>query len=67
MGVGKKRIPKFQSEEQVRYFWAGNHSTEFLDWTSAREVKFPNLKPTLRTISLRLPVSMNRGSQDLGK
>lgn len=54
----KKRIPKFHSEEDERKFWAKNDSTEFIDWQSAYKRKFPKLKPSLRTISLRLPVSM---------
>ncbi len=54
----KKRAPEFRSEDEEREFWAGHDSTEFVDWRSARRHKLPNLKPTLRTISLRLPVSM---------
>ena len=54
----KKPIPEFRSEEEEREFWAGHDSTEFIDWEAAGHRKFPNLKPTLRTISLRLPVSM---------
>lgn len=54
----KKQIPKFRSEDEERKFWATHDSTEFVDWSGAQKQKFPNLKPTLRTISLRLPVSM---------
>jgi predicted DNA binding CopG/RHH family protein len=54
----KKPIPEFRSEEEERRFWTANDSTKFLDWTTAKPRNFPNLKPTLRTISLRLPVSM---------
>jgi len=54
----KKPIPEFPSEERERAFWAKHDSTEFVDWQAAQRRKFPNLKPTLRTISLRLPVSM---------
>jgi predicted DNA binding CopG/RHH family protein len=54
----KKPVPEFRSEDEEREFWADHDSTEFIDWRSAAPVKFPNLKPTLRTISLRLPVSM---------
>jgi predicted DNA binding CopG/RHH family protein len=58
MAKTKKQIPKFRSEEDERQFWAKNDSTEFLDWQSGQQRKFPKLKPSLRTISLRLPVSM---------
>ena len=51
-------VPEFRSEDSERKFWAEHDSTDFIDWRSAQRRKFPNLKPTLRTISLRLPVSM---------
>ena len=54
----KKPVPEFRSEDDERQFWRDRDSTEFIDWRTARRRKFPNLKPTLRTISLRLPVSM---------
>jgi len=54
----KKALPEFRSEDEEREFWATHDSTEFIDWKSIRKRKFPNLKPTLRTISLRLPVAM---------
>lgn len=54
----KKPVPEFRSEDEERAFWASHDSTQFVDWDSAKRHRFPNLKPTLRTISLRLPVSM---------
>jgi predicted DNA binding CopG/RHH family protein len=54
----KRSVPEFRSEDEEREFWAKHDSTAFIDWQSAQRRKFPNLKPTLRTISLRLPVSM---------
>jgi predicted DNA binding CopG/RHH family protein len=54
----KKQIPEFRSEEEERTFWAKHDSTDFIDWQAAQTRRFPNLKPSLRTISLRLPVSM---------
>ena len=54
----KKAIPDFRSEDDERKFWANHNSTEFIDWKAATRRRFPNLKPSLRTISLRLPVSM---------
>lgn len=58
MKNSKKTIPEFHSEDEERDFWAKHDSTEFVDWQSARRRKFPKLKPSLRTISIRLPVSM---------
>jgi len=54
----KKKIPRFQSEEREREFWASRDSTDYLDWSQARKVVFPSLRPTLKTISLRLPASL---------
>ena len=50
-----KTTPKFTNEEQERAFWETHDSTERLDWTKARQVILPNLKPSTKTISLRLP------------
>jgi len=54
----QKVLPTFNSEEQERNFWAREDSADYLDWTKARRVVLPNLKPSLRTISLRLPVTL---------
>lgn len=54
----KNRVPEFRTEDEARQFWGAHDSTEFIDWRTAKRYKFPNLKPTLRTISVRLPVSM---------
>ncbi len=53
-----KRIPKFKSEDEERKFWATHDSTEYVDWKKAKRVVLPELKPSLKTISLRLPQSM---------
>lgn len=54
----KKKIPDFKSEDEERRFWATADSTEYLDWPAAKRTKLPDLKPSFRTISIRLPVSM---------
>jgi predicted DNA binding CopG/RHH family protein len=51
----RKKIPRYKSEEREREFWAVADSTEYVDWSRARRVILPSLKPSLRTISLRLP------------
>jgi len=53
-----KKIPKFKSEDDEREFWATNSSLEVFDISKARRVEFPNLKPSLRSISIRLPEAM---------
>ncbi len=53
-----KSLPKFKSEDQEREFWSRSDSTEYIDWSGARPLVLPNLKPSLKTISLRLPEHM---------
>lgn len=54
----KRRLPKFKSEAEERRFWATHDSTEYLDWSKAERVVFPNLKPSVKTISIRRPESL---------
>jgi len=53
-----KPLPVFKSEEEGREFWATHDSMDYVDWSKAERVVFPNLKPRTRTISLRLPETM---------
>lgn len=53
-----KKIPKFKNEDEERVFWATHDSTEYINWKKAKRVILPNLKPSIKTISLRLPESM---------
>ena len=50
-----KKIPNFKNENEERKFWATHDSTEYVDWSKAERVIFPNLKPSTETISLRIP------------
>ena len=54
----RKKTPEFKSEAEEREFWESHDSTDFVDWTQAKPVAFPNLKPSTRTISLRLPEAL---------
>ena len=54
----RKRIPAFKNEDEEREFWATHDSAEFLDWSKAKQAVFPNLKPSTKSISLRLPESV---------
>jgi predicted DNA binding CopG/RHH family protein len=54
----KKKIPQFKSEDEEREFWQTHDSTEYVDWKKAKKVTLGNLKPSVKTISLRLPESM---------
>jgi predicted DNA binding CopG/RHH family protein len=53
-----KPLPKFANEQKEREFWQTNDSSEYVDWSGAQHVRFPNLKPSTTSISLRLPVSL---------
>lgn len=53
-----KDIPDFKDEDQERAFWTTHDSTEYIDWDKAEAAILPKLKPSTRTISLRLPEIM---------
>ena len=54
----KKKLPEFKNEDEERKFWATADSTEYVDWQAGKRKRLVQLKPALRTISVRLPVSM---------
>ena len=54
----KKQVPVFKNEDQERAFWATHDSTDFIDWSKAKRAVFPKLKPSTKSISLRLPESV---------
>jgi predicted DNA binding CopG/RHH family protein len=54
----KQKIPKFKNEAEERLFWQQYDSSEYIDWSEAQEAVFSKLKPSTRTISIRLPESM---------
>jgi predicted DNA binding CopG/RHH family protein len=51
----KKKVPVFKNEEEERNFWSKADATEYVDWSKAGKLTFPNLRPSTKTISLRLP------------
>lgn len=53
-----KPVPDFASEAEARAFWESHDSADYLDLSKAERVRFPNLKPSTKSISLRLPVSL---------
>ena len=50
-----KDIPKFKTEDEEREFWSKEDSSEYINWKISKSINFPNLKPSTKTISLRLP------------
>ncbi len=55
MSKQHKSAPQFANEAEERAFWESHDSTDYMDWTKAQSVVLPTLKPTTKTISLRLP------------
>ena len=58
MNRKRKSRPAFASEAEERAFWKSHDSTDHVDWSNAQRVRFPNLKPSTKPISLRLPVAL---------
>jgi predicted DNA binding CopG/RHH family protein len=50
-----RKIPTFKSEDEEFEFWATADSTQYIDWSKARTMRFPNLRPSSTAISVRLP------------
>lgn len=50
-----KKPPEFKTDAEEREFWESHDSTEYVDWDKAQIAALPNLKPSTKTISLRLP------------
>src|ERR1700724_1744039 len=53
-----KSVPAFKTEAQERKFWETHDSTDYIDWSKAERVRFPNLKPSTMAISIRLPLGL---------
>jgi predicted DNA binding CopG/RHH family protein len=53
-----KKIPEFKTEAEERAFWESHDSADYLDWQQAKSVVLPRLKPSTKTISLRLPEAL---------
>ena len=53
-----KPIPAFRDEAEERHFWESHDSSDHVDWSKAKRARFPNLKPSTASISLRLPLTL---------
>ena len=58
MSKRRKQVPAFANEAEERQFWETHDSADNIDWNKAERVRLPNLKPSTRSISLRLPVAL---------
>jgi predicted DNA binding CopG/RHH family protein len=63
--MSKQKIPQFASEDEERAFWAVHETTDYFDYAKAQPTLMPNLRPTLKTVSLRLPESLVESIQVL--
>jgi predicted DNA binding CopG/RHH family protein len=52
------KLPRFKNEDEERAFWATHDAADFIDWKKGKKAAFPNLKPSVKSISLRLPESL---------
>jgi predicted DNA binding CopG/RHH family protein len=59
--VKLKPIPRFDNEADERAFRETHDTSSYIDWSKARRVRFPDLKPSTKTIRIRLPVSLLEG------
>lgn len=53
-----KKIPQFDNEDKEREFWSNNDATEYINFAKSKKMYLPNIKPTTRSISIRLPESL---------
>ena len=58
MAEKRRPVPVFNTEAEERAFWESHDSSDYVDWSKARRVRFPNLKPSTKAISIRLPVDL---------
>jgi predicted DNA binding CopG/RHH family protein len=58
MNKKPRPIPKFRSEKEERRFWETHDTTDYFDSGKMVRARFPNLKPSTQSISLRLPLSL---------
>ena len=58
MAKQRRPVPVFNTEAEERAFWESHDSSDYVDWSKAKRVRFPNLKPSTKAISIRLPVDL---------
>jgi predicted DNA binding CopG/RHH family protein len=53
-----KKLPKFKNEDEERKFWDTHDATDYFDFSKPLKVSFPNLKPSTKIITIRVPASL---------
>jgi predicted DNA binding CopG/RHH family protein len=54
----QNKITRFKTVRQEQNFWRKNDSVDFVDCSQAKLAQFPKLKPSTKSISLRLPETL---------
>ena len=49
-----KKIPEFKNETEERKFWHEHNTTDYIDWSKAKKISFPNLKHSVKSISQKI-------------
>lgn len=58
MSRKSKSLPEFRDEAEERQFWEAHDSSDYIDWSKAGRARLVNLRPSTRSISLRLPLPL---------
>jgi len=53
-----KKIPKFKNENEEREFWATHDLTDYLDSFQPVSLDLSKLKPSTKSVTIRLPESL---------
>lgn len=53
-----KKIPKFTNEDEESDFWSTHDSTDYVDWSKAKRVRFPHLTRTTKLVAMNMPISL---------
>lgn len=58
MKTQERNRKHFRNEDEERKFWATHSPLDYFDVKKPKRARFPNLKPSLKSISIRLPEDM---------
>jgi predicted DNA binding CopG/RHH family protein len=52
------RVPEFKNEDEERAFWVTHSPLDYFDSSNIKRASLPKLKPSLKSISIRVPADM---------
>jgi len=53
--INKMTAPEFKNEDEEREFWSTHSPLDYFDIKRVKKAAFPNLKPSTKAVSIRLP------------